>query len=235
MAYIVDILIVVIFLIVVIVAAVKGLFRSLFDLLGSLLAVIIARLVSQSVAPTVFSSFLRDAVETSLSQKLGPVGTTDYAQQAQQALDSIPEALNGVMAFMGIDRQAIIEKINSANLGGDNLLDTLMNNVIEPVGTAIVQFILFAALCLLLTLIIKLLVKLLDSIIKKLPIAGKLNHTLGAVFGVLQGLITVTIILMVVNVVASFVNVPAVTQALESSVIMTYTRDAISFISGAVA
>lgn len=232
MAYIVDIIIVIIFGAIIISSIKKGFFKSLFELIGTLLAVVIARVLSQNFAPTVFDGFVRGIAEGALSKNLGDVGTTDYAVQAEQALASIPESMNGIMSIIGIDKQAILDKITTMDLGGDNLVDTIMINIVEPIGTAVVQFILFALMAFALTFVIKIVVKLLDKVIKALPAVKQLNSTLGAVFGVVRGLIIVVIVSMVIGVVSSFINNELFNEAVSNSIIINTVQDLITSISG---
>ena len=234
MEYIVDIIIVLIFGVIVVTSMKKGFFKSLFELAGTLISLAIARLLSESFAPAVFDSFISKGAQTYLEKALGSAGTKDYALQAQETLNSIPEALNGIMSLMGIDKQVILEKIQSADLGGSNMVESLMSNVVEPMGTAIVQFILFAILAVVVGFVLKVVVKLLDGIIKKLPAVKQLNTTLGAVFGVLRGIIVVAIISMLIGIVASFIGNEEFIEIVNNSIIVDTFQKAIGTISGTI-
>ncbi len=233
MAYIVDIIIVVIFGAVVFLSYKKGFFASLFDLIGTILGIIAARILSQQFAPEVFERFVRAGAENTLAGSLGEIGTTDYALQAEQALNSIPEAMNGIMSLIGIDKQVILDKIAASNVSGDNLVETLMINVVEPIGTAVVQFILFALMALVFAFLIKIVVKILDKIIKVLPVIKRFNSGLGIVFGVVRGFIVVIIVSMVIGVVASFISNETFIDAVNNSIIVSTIQSLISSISGA--
>lgn len=233
MEYIVDIIIAVIFGAIVISSIRKGFFMSLFELAGTLISLAISRILSASFAPVAFDSFIRKGAETYLAKALGSVGTKDYALQAQETLNSIPEALNGIMSLMGIDKELILEKIKGADLGGSNMVESLMSSVIEPVGIAILQFVLFIVLTVAVGFILKAVVRLLDGIIKKLPAVKQLNTTLGAVFGVLRGIIVVAIITMLVGILASFIGNETFIETVNNSIIVDVFQKAISTISGA--
>lgn len=233
MEYIVDIIIAVIFGAIVISSIRKGFFMSLFELAGTLISLAISRILSASFAPAAFDSFIRKGAETYLAKALGSVGTKDYALQAQETLNSIPEALNGIMSLMGIDKELILEKIKGADLGGSNMVESLMSSVIEPVGIAILQFVLFIVLTVAVGFILKAVVRLLDGIIKKLPAVKQLNTTLGAVFGVLRGIIVVAIITMLVGILASFIGNETFIETVNNSIIVDVFQKAISTISGA--
>ena len=234
MEYIVDIIIAVIFGAIVISSIRKGFFKSLFELAGTLISLAISRVLSESFARVAFDSFIRKGAETYLEKALGSVGTKDYALQAQETLNSIPEALNGIMSLMGIDKELILEKIQSADLGGNNMVESLMSGVVEPVGTAILQFILFIILTVVVGFALKFVVRLLDGIIKKLPAVKQLNTTLGAVFGVLRGVIVVAIISMLVGILASFIGNEKFIEIVNNSIIVDTFQKVIGSISGAV-
>ena len=233
MEYIVDIIILVVFGGIVISSIKKGFFKSLFELAGTLISLVIARTMSEGFAPQVFDSFVRKSAETYLGNALGEVGTKDYALQAQEALNSIPEALSGIMNLMGIDKAAMLEKIQSADLSGNNLVESLMTSVIEPVAVAVLQFVIFIILAVAVGFLLKIVVRLLDGIIKKLPAVKQLNSALGAVFGVFRGIIVVAILSMLLSIVASFIGNETFIELVNNSIIVDTFRNVIGTISGA--
>lgn len=234
MEYIVDIFLILIFGTVIITSMKKGFFKSLFDLCGTIISVILARFLSEGFATQGYNIFVKKAAEAYLGSALGEVGTKDYALQAEEIINSIPEALNGIMGLMGIDKQAIIEKVSNINLGGDNLLESIMANVVEPVGTAVVQFILFILMAIALGFVIKIVVKFLNSIIKKLPAVKQFNSVLGAVLGAVEGLIVVVILSTLIGIVASFIGNEAFNEAVSNSVIIATAENIVSVVSGSV-
>ena len=233
MEHIVDIIFLVIFGGIIVSSVIKGFFKSLFELVGTLVSLVFARALSEGLAPELFDTFIRKGAEAYLGSALGDVGTKDYVLQAQETLNSIPEALNGIMSLMGIDKQAILEKIQSADLGGANLVESLMANVVEPIATPVVQFILFVILAVVIGFVLKIAVKLLDGIIKKLPAVKQLNKGLGAIFGVFRGVIVVAILSMLLSIVASFIGNETFIEFVNNSIIVDACRNAISVVSGA--
>ena len=233
MEYIVDIIFLVIFGGIIISSVRKGFFKSLFELVGTLISLLIARALSEGFAPQVFDTLIRKGAETYLGNTLGEVGTKDYVLQAQEIINSIPEALNGIMSLMGIDKTAVLDKIQGADLGGANLVESLMTSVVEPVGTAILQFVLFIILAVVIGFVLKIAVKLLDGIIKKLPAVKQLNKGLGAVFGVFRGIIVVAVLSMLLGIVASFIGNETFIELVNNSIIVDTFENAVSIVSGA--
>ncbi len=234
MTYIVDIIIIAVFLITVLVSYKKGFFRSLFDLIGTLVSVLAARIVSSSLAPQGFEMIIKEPARITLTNSLGAAGTTDYGTQVESAINSIPDSFSGIMNLIGIDKQAILEKVSSSELAQGNLVDNIMENIITPVGTAVIQFVLFVILAVVFTLGLKVIVKLLDFIIKKLPVVKSLNKGLGVVVGVLRGLLTVIIVSMLIGTVVSFIGNEAIIEAVNNSVIVSAVQNLMSSLSGAV-
>lgn len=234
MEYIVDIFLILVFGTVIITSMKKGFFKSLFDLCGTIISIILARFLSEGFASQGYNIFVKKAAEAYLGSALGEVGTKDYALQAEEIINSIPEALGGIMNLMGIDKQAIMEKISEVNLGGDNLLETIMANVVEPVGTAVVQFILFVLMAVVFGFVLKAVVKFLNSIIKKLPAIKQFNSVLGAVLGAVEGFVIVVIISTLIGIVASFIGNEAFNDAVSNSVIIATAENIVSVVSGSV-
>lgn len=232
MTYIVDIVLLIIFALVVLISAKRGFFLSLFDLMRTFISFLVSKLISQSVAPGLYTGLIEKGAESYLSSSLGNVGTTDYVTQAEQALNSIPESFNGIMQMLGIDKNAIVEKISSADLGGDNLVETILNNVVQPIATAIMQFVVFVVLVLVIGITLKIVIKLLDKIIKKLPKVKKFNTLFGAVFGAFRGVMLVVIISMLLVSVASFISNEAFIENINNSVILKTVQNTFTTISG---
>lgn len=232
MTYIVDIIIVAIFALVIFTSAKKGFFRSFIDFAGSFIAVAVAKLFSQSVAKTVFDSFVASGAERALANNLGDMGTTGYTEQVENILASLPSGLNGILQIMGIDSDVLIEKVSQADLNGGNLVESLMNSVVVPLGTAVVQFVLFVVSAIAIIFIIKVLSKLIDGLVKKLPVIKGFNKTLGAVFGILRGFIIVIIVSMLISVVVSFISNEALITSVESSIIINAVRGTVTALIG---
>ena len=233
MAYIVDIILVAVFALVILISAKKGFFRSFIDFAGSMIAVFIARMLSETFAKSLFDSLIAPGARKLLAQNLGQVGTTDYSQQVENAINSLPEGLDGILQIMGINSQSIMDKASEGiNFNGDNLVDSLMNSVVTPVGTAVLQFVLFVLLAVALIFIIKVSARVFDKIFKKLPVIKSLNKSLGTVFGVLRGLIIVVIVSMLISVIVGFTGNETLITCVEDSIIVKAVSGMMSSLIG---
>ena len=233
MTYIVDIILVVIFVLIIIISAKKGFFRSFIDFAGSMIATFAARALSAEYAKTVFDSFVAPGAEKLLAQNLGEAATTDYSQQVENAVNSLPAGLDGILQIMGIDSGTIIDKASEGvNLNGDNLVESLMNSIVTPVGTAVLQFVLFVVFAIALIFLVKIFARIFDKVFKKLPVIKGLNKSLGAVFGVLRGLIIVVIVSMLISIVVSFTNNTMLIENVENSIIVNAVSGAVTSLIG---
>ncbi len=232
MTYIIDIILIAVFLFVVLISAKKGLIKSLFDLIGTIIAYILAKIFAEYTAPVIYSRYIEQKAADYLTKSLGNVGTTDYVEQVKTALSSIPDSFNGVLQILGFDEAVLIEKVSSAQMNGNNLIETVLNSVVEPVATAIVQLIIFAISAVLIGIVLKIIVKLLDKVVKKIPVVKRFNTVFGAVFGVLRGVLIVVVISMLLIFVASFVNNETFIENVNNSNILELVKNFITSISG---
>lgn len=233
MTYIVDIILVIIFVLIIIISAKKGFFRSFLDFAGSMIATFTARALAANYAKTVFDSFVAPGAEKLLAQNLGEAATTDYSQQVENAINSLPAGLDGILQIMGVDSQSIMNKASEGvNLNGDNLVESLMNSIVTPIGTAVLQFVLFVVFAIALIFFVKIFGRIFDKIFKKLPVIKGLNKSLGVVFGVLRGLLIVVIVSMLISIIVSFTNNSMLIEYVENSIIVNAVSGALSSLIG---
>ncbi len=232
MAYIIDIVLIAVFALVIFVSAKKGFFVSLFDFIGSLLSFFLAKILASTFAPAAYEAFVGPGAEQYLTKTLAGVGTTDYSEHIEQALSSIPASLDGVMQLIGIDREALSERLSSLDMNGDNLVESIMNTVVEPIGTVLVQIVLFAALSVIILIVLKFLVKLIDKLVDKLPKIKKFNAVLGGVFGALRGVVIIAVLAVLLSVAAGFISNDAFIESVSNSIIINFVKGLITAFSG---
>lgn len=232
MPYIIDIIFILIFGVVIITSVKKGFIVSLFELVGTIASFVAARVFSDSLATPVFEKFVSPGAEKLLSQNLGDVATTDYGTQIEGVINSIPDSFSAILSIMGIEKEALIEKVASSEIASGSLLESLMENIVTPIGTAVVQFILFAVLVALITVVLRVLVKLLDKIIKKIPAIKQMNSALGGVIGAVRGVLIVVIISLLLAVVAGFINNEGFITAVEGSFVVGAVQNLFTTFSG---
>ncbi len=224
----IDLILLAIMALIIYISVKSGFFKTLFDLVAYVFAVVLARNFSAVLAQTAFDSFIRNGAQSYLESSLQGIGTTDYVTQAEQVVESIPEGLRGLMQILGYNEQALISQISSSDLGGSNLVETLMNSVVEPVGIALMQFVLFVILAIVLLIAGKVIVFLLNKIVKKMPVIKRLNALLGGLLGFVKGGALIIIIASVLSVIASASDNSAFIDTVNSSILVTSLKDVIA-------
>ena len=232
MQYIIDIVLVVIFIITVIISAKKGFFMTIFELGSYLISITVAKMLSATVAPGVYSSVLESPIKAELTKSFGDAANVDVGASIQTALNSIPAELNGIIELIGVNKDELIEKVSNANLTGANAINSLMDNIVSPVATAVIQTILFVICAIVIIVLLKIVIKLLNGIIKKLPAIKQVNGTLGALFGAVKGLIVVVISSLAFGVIASVLGSEDFVDMVNGSIIINSVKGVLASISG---
>lgn len=234
MNYIIDAVLVIVFVITVLVSAKKGFFKTLFELGAYVIALIGAKLFSASFAPGIFDGYISDTAESYISGALGQAGTTNYADAINAALDKIPEWVNSLAELIGISKESIAQQVANLDLAGDNAVESIMNAIVTPVGTAIIQTLLFVVIAFVLLAVLKIAVRLLDKTIKKLPAIKQVNSGLGAVLGAVKGIITVILVSLVLGVLSGALGSTVFVDAVNDSMIINLIQGLLTSISGYV-
>ncbi len=232
MQYIIDIAFVAVFAITVAAAAKKGFFTTLFELAAYIVSMISAKLLSTSLAPEIFDKYFSASIKQRLTNSLGDVGSKDYGAQIESTLNSIPESLDGIMQMIGIDKESLLNQISQSDMSGKNVVENVMDKLVTPAGTAIIQTIVFVIIVIVLSIVLRLIVRFLDKIIKKLPAIKQVNSSLGAVLGIVKGVLIVIIAALLVGVVASVTSSESFVTAVNNSLIIKSVKGFLTSISG---
>ena len=232
MEYIIDIALGIVFILTVVISAKKGFFKTLFELLAYIIALIGAKIGSVALAEAVYSAVLKNPVQAKISEMLGDVGSVDYKTAIETLTSAIPDWADGLMKTIGIDKAQLLDQVSSAELSGSNAVESIMNKLVNPIGTAVMQTLLFVVLVFVLMIVLKFIVKILNKIIKKLPAFKQLNSGLGAVLGVLKGALVVVVIAVIISVVSGFTGSQQFVDFVDGSVIINSVKGLLASISG---
>lgn len=232
MQYAVDLILLAVLAITVVVSAKKGFFYSLFELAGYLISVLFAKLFSAQVAPNVFETLLKEPLSKKVSSILGSGATVNYKDAATEIFNKIPSWAEGLIKSMGIDQESVVNSLSSADLSGENVLETVMNKVVTPIATSVLQLIIFAVCALVFMFVLKVVVKLLNKIIKKLPVFKGLNSVLGAVLGAFKGLVVVFIIAVIISALSGLSGSEEFVNSVSNSFFISSIKGILTQISG---
>lgn len=233
MQYIIDIVLLAIFALVIFLGVKKGLFYTLFELAAYVVSVLVARLGSVQLSEIIYKSYIESPIKTEITGALKNVTGPELVEKVQSYADSIPTQLDSVMELIGIDKNQLVSSVtSSADQTGKKLVETIMDNVVHPVSTAIIQTVLFILIAVVLSFILRLIIGALDKFIKDLPVIGKANKALGGVFGTVKGIIVVGICAMVIGGLACLTKSEKLVDSVNSSYIVNGFKGIISSISG---
>lgn len=232
MSYVIDLLLVAVFILVAVLAAKRGFFSTLFDLGGYVVGLVSAKILSSSLAPRIYAQYLEEYIRERLTAALGDAATVDYSAKIEQAVNSIPEAISGVMELIGVDREQLLAQISQTELSGSNVIEGVMNNIALPIGTAVIRTVLFVALTIAFSFVLKIVIRLLDKVIKKLPALKQINSGLGFVLGAVKGIIVVIIAALLVGVVVGLTGNEMLVKAANDSIIINTVKGLLKSISG---
>lgn len=222
----VDILIVVIFGGIVAWSAYKGAVKTLLGLASLFLAVFCAVKLAGVLAPVLydkcFSEPIIRAIEANLPSQSAAAST---AQQAQAAIEALPELVRRFAGAMGIDVNEISAQIGSYQYSGTQVAENIAGSVIAPLVTAVCKVVVFIVAFLLLLVVLRILIHVVDHVFD-LPVLGTLNRVFGGLLGVIKGLLAVVVLCAVASLcVDMFCEADAaVAVAVKGSQIVTFVN-----------
>lgn len=232
MQYIIDIILVVLFGFIVYRAAKKGFFMTLFELGAYVISLICSKMASSALAPVLYSNMFEKPLTDSVSNSLGSAGQTDISAKITDAVSSIPTQLDGVLDLIGINRQQLIDSVQSSDIAGKTPVDSIMEKIISPVSTAIIQTILFILLSVIISFVLRLVIRFMNKTIKKIPAIKQVNSSLGAVIGIVKALIVVIIIALALGALSGVFNNEEIVELVNNSIIVKSTGRMLDSISG---
>lgn len=232
MQYIIDIVLVAVFVLCIVISAKKGFFVTLFELGSYVISMVAAKFTSSALAPQVYSNIFENSIREQIIKGLGDASKKDYGAQIEKLINSIPSYVDAVMEFIGINKEELLEKVSKADLTGSNAVSSIMKNIVNPVGEAIVQTLMFVVLAIVFTFVLKIVVKLLNSVIKNLPAVKQVNSSLGAAFGALKGIIVVVLLSMFIGVFSGIIGSEEFVDMVNDSLIINAIKGFLASISG---
>ncbi len=190
---ILDIAVAALLVLFTIVGVRRGFIKSVVRLLGFVVAVVGAAVASMPIAQYVYTTFFHTPIEAMVAQKVQEgvtAAATSLSEQVTAVLSSLPHGVQSLLAVYGVDGS----HMNGATQTGEALVPTVMDGVITPLCTAVLQVIVFLVLFLVLFLIIRLLGKLIDKIFASLPVIKQVNGLLGGVLGFAEGVLVLFVL-----------------------------------------
>lgn len=170
MAWIYDLVFLIVFAFAAVASWRKGFLASLTELIGAVVGVGVAVWASRSLSVPIYEQFVSgsvsEKVETAVAQSGGDLAA------AVQGMDFLPDTVRDTLA-------QLVQGAGSA-------LPEQITTALEPILLPFVQVLLFVVLCMVVRWVFRLLVGLLRHV-NGVPLLGGVNRLLGLVLGLMTG------------------------------------------------
>lgn len=170
MAWIYDLVFLIVFAFAAVASWRKGFLASLTELIGAVVGVGVAVWASRSLSVPIYEQFVSGSVSEKVESAVAQSGG-DLAA-AVQAMDFLPDTV----------RDALAQLVQ----GAGNALPEQITTALEPILLPFVQVLLFVVLCMVVRWVFRLLVGLLRHV-NGVPLLGGVNRLLGLVLGLMTG------------------------------------------------
>ncbi len=203
MAYILDLIVLAVVAVTVFIGYRRGFIRTIIQLLGCVVAFALALSLSATVSNYVYDDLMRDGlhekIETAWNDTIVEGAANTITEQVDSMLETLPPFLTATL-----DTETLVDGImGSANVNtGASVADYLVDDMLRPVIVAVLRFVSFLVLYLVLMLVIRLLEKLVTPLIK-LPLIRQTDGTLGAVIGLLKGVVFAMVAVTIMQLIAA--------------------------------
>lgn len=188
MAILYDVALILILAIIIFLGYKRGFIRTVVSLVGYVVSAVLAFLVSQPIANFIFDAFFRNSAIDMISAEVNKISAGQTVPQLlDTAIAAIPEKITALASgYVNIDevKQTILA---SAPTAGD-LSVTVVDQVIGPIATLVMQTAIFFVLFLVFCIVVKLITRAL-KIVDKLPVVGQANAVLGLLVGIVQAVV----------------------------------------------
>lgn len=198
MAIIFDVAVFAIVILLLILGYKRGFIRTVINLVGYAVSAVLAFFISQPVAGFIFESFFRKGSVDMINGELGKLsGGQSVAELLDTAFAAIPERISALASSYVGSLDQIKDTIAASAPTTADVATAVVDQVIGPIATIMIQSIVFLVLFIVFCILVKLVTKTL-KIIDKLPVIGTANAVLGLVVGLVQAVIFLFIFTSVV-------------------------------------
>ena len=192
-----DIIVIAILLISVIVGYNRGAAKTVVSLLGCVLSIILAAFLGDFCADLVYDSYLRQAIIDSVSSTVTNSGATELVTA------DLPPFVSFAMILTSFDYT------NALQTSLDSLPQAIavgFETAIKPVVMSVLTFILTALIFILLYFVFRFVLRAILDFVFRLPVLKGLNKFFGAVLSLIGGLLLVSFLAFLLNIVMPFIT-----------------------------
>lgn len=224
MAFVLDVLVILIMAFCIWNGWRKGFIKALSRLLTFVLALALALLLNGPVSQLVYDTTMAPGIRDTLAEHLQEEATGTVEEQVDAALDNLPGFVRNMLDNQGVDSgAAVVEQLDGTTDVAASLAERIETAVIAPNVVMMIRGFVFFVLFFVCSLVASLLTRLLNKLFD-LPVLRTINNSLGFIPGAINGVLWVLALASVAQVLAatgtadSFIN-PSV---LEDTMIMQW-------------
>lgn len=189
-----DIGLLLVFILIVIWGAYRGAVRTVLGIAALFLAGFLAVKIGVYLAPEIYERFFAESISQAIQSNLPSAAEgMSAAQQAEAALNSLPESIRNLAEAAGIDLAAVQAQLSSYQYSGADIAQNIEGSVIAPIVTTVCKVLVTIVSFILLYIILRLLICLIDRFFD-LPVLGTVNRILGGVLGAIKGIFIVAVL-----------------------------------------
>ncbi|MBQ8658164.1 MAG: CvpA family protein [Clostridia bacterium] len=196
MAYILDVVAVVLLLFFTLGGAKKGFIGGLFGFLTTIIALVVAFSLADQFADLTGGLFgLEGVIDKAITNKLEDVAGFNIDISATGIKEALKEV--SVPSFIA---DALVDEFASKSVPAGTTLAMVTGGKIASFAIGLIAGVVLFFLC---KIILRILVKVLNGVISLIPIVGALNALLGAVLGFIKGGLLVCVVLAILSIFSS--------------------------------
>lgn len=201
MAYILDIVLILIIAVTTILGFRRGFLRSVVQLAGLIASFVLAFTLSATVADWLYDSMLEEPIKETVSAALVEDAMAN-ADKSQAVLDSLPAPIANALNSSEAARDALENLSNKAGESVAAAADVIVDDVVRPLTIVLVRFVLFMVMLIVFILLARLLTKMIKPL-TNLPLIHQADGLLGGAVGLVKGALFVIVAVTVMQLLAS--------------------------------
>lgn len=203
MGYILDVAVILLFVLAIFIGYKRGFVKSIVRVVGCLLALVIAGSLSSVVAGGIYDAFLADTVTDQIAGQIPAADTASIKEGLSAVMDKLPQSVVNALGNYNLDSPDAIVDSLEGTLTGDvhQIAATLSEKVVRPIAVLLLSMVCFFVLFILLVIVVLILAHVIGKVFK-LPGLKQINGVLGAVLGVVEGVLWVLVAVTIVHFVA---------------------------------
>lgn len=214
----IDLIVILILIIFAVIGYKKGLIRSAITLCSSIVALVLSFIVYPAINMILKLTPMYTSIYEGVFKKIEAI---DFGKGIQSQGNAIVENITWLPEFLTMQIK------NNNNTAMYELLGvkTIQEYISIYIANMIISMIAILITWFLLKVILVAVLRMLGSIIEHLPVISSFNHVSGLIFGLVKGILTLSLIGLIIPL---FITVPAfqdISQSIEASILTRWLYD----------